>query len=53
MPLKTIQMRSINNKIALTFFLLVFSSVVTKAQEIIKDSAVVATKKYNLIKSKK
>ncbi len=45
MPLKTIQMRSINNKIALTFFLLVFSSAITKAQEIIKDSAVVATTK--------
>src|SRR3970040_2555577 len=45
MPLKTIQMRFINNKIALTFFLLVFSSAITKAQEIIKDSAVVATTK--------
>ena len=45
MPLKTLQMRSINNKIALTFFLLVFSSAITKAQEIIKDSAVVSVKK--------
>ena len=45
MPLKTLQMRSINNKIALTFFLLLFSSAITRAQEIIKDSAVVSVKK--------
>lgn len=45
MPLKTLQMRSINNKIALTFFLVVFSSAITRAQEIIKDSAVVSVKK--------
>lgn len=41
MPLKKIQMNSINNKIALTFFLLFFLSVITRAQEIIKDSVVV------------
>lgn len=41
MPLKKIQMNSINYKIALTFFLLFFLSVITRAQEIIKDSAVV------------
>ncbi|MFV8375240.1 peptidylprolyl isomerase [Flavobacterium sp. LB1P62] len=43
MPLKKIQMKFINNKIALSFFLLLFSCVVTRAQEIIKDSAVVTT----------
>ncbi|KIA87579.1 peptidylprolyl isomerase [Flavobacterium sp. AED] len=45
MPLKKIQMKSINNKIALAFFLLLFSCSIVKAQEIIKDSAVVSTKK--------
>jgi len=40
MLLKTMSMKSINNKIALTFFLLLFSSFLTSAQEIIKDSAV-------------
>lgn len=45
MPLKTVQMRFINNKIALTFFLLVFSSAIIKAQEIIKDSTIVSVKK--------
>ncbi|TDE42874.1 peptidylprolyl isomerase [Flavobacterium rhamnosiphilum] len=45
MPLKKIQMKSINNKIALTFFLLLFSSVVASAQEIIKDSVVTPVKK--------
>jgi peptidyl-prolyl cis-trans isomerase SurA len=45
MPLKKIQMKSINNKIALTFFLLLFSTVVASAQEIIKDSVVTPVKK--------
>ena len=45
MPLKTIQMRFINNKIALTFCLMFFLSAVMSAQEIIKDSAVVAVVK--------
>ncbi|MFV8326714.1 peptidylprolyl isomerase [Flavobacterium sp. ZS1P14] len=45
MPLKKIQMRFMNNKIALSFFLLLFSCVITRAQEIIKDSAVVTTTK--------
>jgi peptidyl-prolyl cis-trans isomerase SurA len=45
MPLKILQMKFINNKIALTFCLLVFSSAITKAQEIIKDSVVAPVKK--------
>jgi len=45
MLLKTIQMKSINNKIALTFFLLLFSSGIAIAQEIIKESAVDTIKK--------
>lgn len=40
MLLKSIPMKSINNKIALTFFLLLFSSGIAIAQEIIKESAV-------------
>lgn len=38
MLLKTIQMKSIMNKIALTFFLILFSSGIASAQEIIKES---------------
>lgn len=45
MPLKTIQMRFINNKIALTFCFMFFLSAIMSAQEIIKDSAVVAVVK--------
>ncbi|MFV5691340.1 peptidylprolyl isomerase [Flavobacterium sp. LT1R49] len=45
MPFKKIQMKFINNKIVLSFFLLLFSCVITRAQEIIKDSAVVTTNK--------
>lgn len=45
MPIKKSQMKSINNRIALTFCLLLFSCVVAKAQEVIKDSAAVTTKK--------
>jgi len=37
MLLKTIQMKSITNKIALTFFLILFSSGIALAQEIIKE----------------
>jgi peptidyl-prolyl cis-trans isomerase SurA len=42
MLLKSIPMKSIKNRIVLTFFLGIFSSVVSNAQEIIKDGAVVA-----------
>ena len=45
MPINKIQMKFINNKIALTFFLLLFTSVITSAQEIIKDSVVAPIKK--------
>ena len=45
MPLKKIQMRSVNSRIALIFFLLLFSSTITRAQEIIKDSVMVPVKK--------
>ncbi|MFV5696021.1 peptidylprolyl isomerase [Flavobacterium sp. LB3P122] len=45
MPINKIKMRSINNRIAFTFFVLLFSCVITSAQEIIKDSAVVTTNK--------
>jgi peptidyl-prolyl cis-trans isomerase SurA len=47
MPLKTIQMKSINSRIALIFFLLLFSSTITRAQEIIRDSVVTPVKKIN------
>ena len=40
MHLKSISMKSINNRIALTFFLLLFSSVMAIAQEVIKTNAV-------------
>ncbi|UFH35488.1 peptidylprolyl isomerase [Flavobacterium acetivorans] len=45
MPLKTMQMNSINNKSALLFFLLLFTSTLISAQEIIKDSVVAPAKK--------
>ncbi|WP_426091096.1 peptidylprolyl isomerase [Flavobacterium sp. DSR3-2] len=45
MPINKIQMKFINNKIALTFFLLLFTGVITSAQEIIKDSVVAPIKK--------
>ena len=45
MPINKIEMKSINNRIALTFFLLLFTSVITSAQEIIKDSVIVPIKK--------
>ncbi|MFV8370368.1 peptidylprolyl isomerase [Flavobacterium sp. LB2R40] len=40
MPTNKIQMKSINNRIVFTFFLLLFTSVFTNAQEIIKDSVI-------------
>ena len=45
MPLKKIEMKSINSRIALMFFLLLFSSTITRAQEIIRDSVVAPVKK--------
>ena len=40
MPINKTPMKFINNRFALAFFLLVFTSFVTSAQEIIKDSVV-------------
>ncbi|MGO4818455.1 peptidylprolyl isomerase [Flavobacterium sp. W22_SRS_FP1] len=45
MPLKKIQMKSVNNRIALIFFLLLFSSTIASSQEIIKDSVIAPVKK--------
>ena len=45
MPINKLQMKFINCKIVLTFFLLLFTSVVTSAQEIIKDSVAAPIKK--------
>ncbi|MBC5836363.1 peptidylprolyl isomerase [Flavobacterium muglaense] len=45
MVLNKFQMKSINNKIALIFFLVFFSSTLTQAQEVIKDSVVAPVKK--------
>ncbi|WP_310380484.1 peptidylprolyl isomerase [Flavobacterium sp.] len=53
MLLNTKQMSFINNKIALTFFLLLFSSGITLAQEIIKESVVDTIKKVNSNKKQK
>ncbi len=53
MLLKTIQMKSINNKIALTFFMLLFSSGIVIAQEIIKESVVDTIKKVAPYKKQK
>jgi peptidyl-prolyl cis-trans isomerase SurA len=44
MPLKIIQMKSITNKVVLTFFLLFSALTFVNAQEIIKDSVVAVTK---------
>jgi peptidyl-prolyl cis-trans isomerase SurA len=38
-------MKSITNKIALLFFVMLFSSTVIQAQEIIKDSVITPVKK--------
>ena len=45
MPINKIQMKSINNKIALTFFLLLFTGIIASAQEIIKDPVITPAKK--------
>ena len=42
MLINKIQMKSINNRLALTFLLLIFTSVYTSAQEIIKESVITA-----------
>lgn len=53
MLLKSRRMKSINNKIALTFFLLLFSSGIAIAQEVIKETAVDTIKKSNTSKKQK
>ena len=50
---KSIVMKSINFTIALTFFLLLFSSSITVAQEIIKENAVDTVKKSNTTQKQK
>lgn len=45
MPINKTEMKSINNRIVFTFFLLLFTCVTISAQEIIKDSVIVPTKK--------
>ena len=42
MLINKIQMKSINNRLALTFLLLIFTSIYTSAQEIIKESIITA-----------
>lgn len=44
MPLKNVQMKSITNKVMLTFFLLFSALTFVNAQEIIKDSVVAVAK---------
>jgi peptidyl-prolyl cis-trans isomerase SurA len=44
MPLKNVRMKSINNRLGLTFFLLFFTLTFVNAQEIIKDSVAVVVK---------
>jgi peptidyl-prolyl cis-trans isomerase SurA len=53
MLLKSIPMKSTINKIALTFFLLLFSSGIALAQEIIKENVVDTIKKVNTNKKQK
>lgn len=53
MLLKSIPMKFINNKIILTFFLLLFSSGIIIAQEIIKETAVDTIKKNTTSKKQK
>ena len=50
---KSIQMKSINNKITLTFFVLLFSTGIAVAQEIIKENAVDTIKKVSTAKKQK
>ena len=45
MPINITEMKSINNRIVFTFFLLLFTCVTISAQEIIKDSVIVPIKK--------
>ncbi|WP_281237730.1 peptidylprolyl isomerase [Flavobacterium praedii] len=52
MPLKIVQMKSITNKVVLSFFLLFSTLTFVNAQEIIKDS-VAATTKVNVPSGKK
>jgi peptidyl-prolyl cis-trans isomerase SurA len=52
MPLKIVQMKSITNKVVLSFFLLFSTLTFVNAQEIIKDS-VTATTKVNVPSGKK
>jgi len=53
MLLKSRRMKSINYTIALTFFLLLFSSGIAIAQEVIKETAVDTIKKSNPIQKQK
>lgn len=50
---KSIQMKSISNKIVLTFFILLFSTGIAVAQEIIKENYVDTIKKVNTSKKLK
>ena len=50
---KSISMKSISNKIALTFFVLLFSTGIALAQEIIKENVVDTIKKVNTAKKQK
>ena len=53
MLLKSKPMKSINNKIALIFFLLLFSTGIAMAQEVIKENAVDTIKKTNTSQKQK
>jgi len=50
---KSIQMKSISNKIVFTFFVLLFSTGIAVAQEIIKENSVDTIKKVNISKKLK
>ena len=50
---KSIVLKSINFTIALTFFLLLFSSSIAVSQEIIKENAVDTVKKSNTTQKQK
>jgi peptidyl-prolyl cis-trans isomerase SurA len=53
MPSKLTPMKSINNKFVLTFFVLLFSTGIALAQEIIKENAIDTIKKVNSSKKLK
>ena len=53
MLLKSRRMKFMNNKIAITFFLLLFSSGIAIAQEVIKETVVDTIKKNNTSKKQK